>query len=502
MAFAMAISEGSATSVAFLPEGLALTFAILFGNRIGPGIFLGQFAISWSLGVNPSVGATFGLVNMISNLVGGYLFWRLRISPRLNRPRDVALLFGLSALALQPLAAAAKAIPRLAISSPDTIFHLSLYSWAGNTMGQTLLTPLLIVWCSYGFHVDSKQLRRGLFIVLGYFLGILAFKIARLGEMDPLYWLLIFGAYYLVLIWVAARSTVQTTAISNLLTTMGLLWIITSSPDSLLYFSTQNRVFYTDILILGGVVTALLISAFFGQLGERTAQLQLANASKEQLFTVIGHDLRSPIANVISMLDLVKRGYMDQAEFRKFQDELTSGIDHAYRTLENLMEWGESQRNATHPVLVTVEAAASATAAIQLLQLQSNNKRILIHNQIPASVTVHADAHHLASIFRNLLSNALKFTPEEGHITLSAHAEGDHWRISITDTGVGMTPAQITRLLGRDAALTSTPGTANERGLGLGLRITQDFIAANKGTLSIESILGKSSTFQVKLPAA
>lgn len=502
MAFAMAVSEGSATSVAFLPEGLALAFAILFGPRIGPGIFLGQFALSWSLGVIPAVGAAFGLVNMVEDLAGGYLFWRLGISPRMSRPRDVALLFGMSALLLQPLAAAAKAIPRLAISSPDTIFHLSLYSWAGNTMGQTLLTPILIAWCSYGFRVDFGQLRRALLIVLGFFLVLLAFKVSRLGEVDPLYWLLIFSAYYLTLIWVATRSTVQMTATSNLLITLGLLWVITSSPDSLLYFSTQNRVFYADILILGGVVTALLVSAFFGELDERTSQLHVSNAAKEQLFTVIGHDLRSPIATVKTTLDLMNQGHINQDEFRVFQADLTSGIDHAYRTLENLMEWGESQLHAVEANAVPVEVAATATEAIQLLQLQINNKRIVITNLIPTSARVLADSNHLASIFRNLLSNAIKFTPEDGRITLSANQAGKAWRLAITDTGVGMSTEQVARLLKPQGTLFSTLGTSNERGLGIGLRITQDFIAANHGKLSIESLPGKGSTFSIHLPQA
>lgn len=502
MAFAMAVSEGSATSVAFLPEGVALSFAILFGFRIGPGILVGQFLLSWSLGVNPVVGASFGMINMIEDVVGGYLFWKLKISPRLDRPRDVALLFGLSALALQPLAAAAKAIPRLAISSPDTIFHLSLYSWAGNTMGQTLLTPLIISWCSYAFRVDFKQLRRALLIVSGYFLAVFAFKVARLGEADPLYWLLIFSAYYLVLIWVATRSTVQITATSNFLTTMGLLWVITSSPDSLLYFSTQNRVFYADILILGGVVTALLVSSFFGQLGKRTAQLQLANAAKERLFTVIGHDLRSPIATVKSTLDLLNKGYMNQSEFREFQQGLTNCVDHAYRTLESLMEWGDSQLNAVLPAPRKVSVADCAAGAIQLFQLQANNKRIEINNQIPPTIDAWADPHHLASILRNILSNALKFTPENGHITLTASTNARQCRISIADTGVGMTRDEVARLLKAEGILVSTTGTANERGLGIGLRITRDFIDANHGELSVESTRGKGSTFHIDLPTS
>lgn len=500
MAFAMAISEGSATSVAFLPEGVALTFAILFGARVGPGIFLGQFLLSYSLGVPLGVGAAFGLVNTLEDLLGGYLFWRLRISPRLERPRDVARLFMLSALLLQPAAAALKAIPRLAISSPDAIFHLSLYSWAGNTMGQFLVAPLLLTWCSGGFRFDGRELRRGLLIVGGYFLAILAFKVARLGQIDPLYWLMIFGSFYLVLIWAAVQSRVLTTSITNLLTTMGLLWVITSSPDSLLYFSTQDRVLYTDVLILGGIVTALLISALFGQLGERTAQLQRANAAKERVFTVIGHDLRSPLAGVQSGLDLLKQGYLDREGFTEFREVLSTRLDHVHRTLENLMAWGESQLNDFQPRPAPVSLAGSAADATELFRQVMENKRIQLRNEIPTTATVFADPHHLDSILRNLLSNAVKFTPEAGRITLTAAPENDHWRLSVTDTGVGLTAEQIAEIQQLNHPMVSTPGTDGEAGLGLGLRIVQEFIAANHGQLRIESTRHQGSHFHVRLP--
>lgn len=502
LAFAMAVSEGSATSVAFLPEGLALAFAIIFGARVGPGIFLGQMALSLSLGVPIWVAAVFGAINMVEDCLGGWLFWRWRIAPALGRPRDVAALFALSALVLQPAAALGKAFPRLAISAPEDIVHLSLYSWAGNTMGQFLVAPLLLTWCSAGFRFQRRELVRGLLIVAAYFGAILLFKAARLGEIDRLYWLAIFGGFYLVLIWSAVESGTLTTALTNLLTTMGLLWVITSSPDSLLYFSTQDRVLYADVLILGGIVTALLIAALFGQLGERTLQLQQANAAKERIFAVIGHDLRSPIASLQTSLELLKSGTLEHAEFLEFQEDLHAGVEHARWTLENLMEWGARQLNELqpHPTSVSLQSAAAETAL--LFHLQAGKKRIAVENLIPEEARVWADRHQVTSMLRNLLSNALKFTPPGGRVTLSAQARETHWQISVRDSGIGMSHTQADNLFAKDREISSTLGTEKERGLGLGLRITLDFVEANGGTIRVESAPDEGTSFHVTLPEA
>jgi len=502
LAFAMAVSEGSATSVAFLPEGLALAFAILFGMRVGPGILIGQMALSLSLGVPMSVATAFGGINMVEDCVGGWLFWRWRIAPGLGRPRDVAALFLLSAVVLQPAAAMAKALPRLAISAPEDIFHLSLYSWAGNTMGQFLIAPLLLAWCSAGFRFRQRELIRGLLIVGAYFGGILLFKTARLGEVDRLYWLAIFGGFYLVLIWSAVESGTLTTSLTNLLTTMGLLWVITSSPDSLLYFSTQDRVLYADVLILGGIVTALLIAALFGQLGERTTQLQQANAAKERIFAVIGHDLRGPIASLQTSLELLQSGTLEREEFLAFQEDLRTGVEHARWTLENLMEWGALQLNELqpHPAAVSLQTITAETR--HLLHLQAETKEILVENLVPPEALVWADRHQVTSILRNLLSNALKFTPEGGRVSITA-AEGDrHWQIAVRDTGIGMAEGQAENLFQKDREMVSTLGTAKERGLGLGMRITVDFVETNGGSIRVESTPGRGTVFYVTLPKA
>jgi signal transduction histidine kinase len=112
---------------------------------------------------------------------------------------------------------------------------------------------------------------------------------------------------------------------------------------------------------------------------------------------------------------------------------------------------------------------------------------------------VWADQTQVASIFRNLLSNALKFTPTGGQVEISAEQTGDFWSVAVSDTGVGMTPEQVQRISQADVA-SSHPGTDNEKGFGLGLQICHEFVRSNRGSLSVESQIGKGSTFRFTLP--
>ncbi len=499
LAFAMAVSEGSATSMAFLPEGLALAFVIIFGPRVSPGILIGQLILSVSLGVPVAVGAAFGLINMIEDSVGGWLFWKWRISPSLERPRDVARLFALSALVLQPAAAIAKAFPRMAISGPGEIVHLSIYSWAGNTMGQFLLVPLILTWCSAGFRFNRRELSRSSLILVSYFTGIILFEHFNLGKIDRLYWLSIFGGFYLVLIWNAVQSGTLVTSLTNFIATKGFLWAIVASPDSLLYFSTQDRVLYADILILGGVATALIISALFSQLVEKTAQLTQANRAKERLFAIIGHDVRGPIVHFRTALDLLKLGGLNREEFLSVQENLRVMTDQTRWTLENIMEWGTLQLDELKCLPAPWAVRSVATDAFESLRIHAETKSIEVSIDVPDDAIVWADRQQLGSILRNLLSNAVKFTHEGGTVTVSAARLDGMWKISVQDTGIGMSARQMEDLFGDDRGFSSSTGTARERGVGLGLRIASSFVKTNGGTITVESTPGEGSAFHFTL---
>ena len=138
-------------------------------------------------------------------------------------------------------------------------------------------------------------------------------------------------------------------------------------------------------------------------------------------------------------------------------------------------------------------------STINLLKYNAKKKNIAISVDIPEHLQIFADINMITTVFRNLLSNAIKFTHEKGSIIISAQDTGKSVEITITDTGVGIKKKNIDKLFRIDTDF-STPGTANEKGTGLGLILCKEFITMNNGDIRVESEIGKGSRFIVRLP--
>lgn len=255
------------------------------------------------------------------------------------------------------------------------------------------------------------------------------------------------------------------------------------------------------------LVAALLLGIFHQtiiryqrNLEAKNLQLERAKSARDRLFSIIGHDLRGPVGNLKSSLELLGNDSLDMETFKEIRDDLHRGVDHVLIALSNLMEWGSLQTNPLEAKPESVNLHTAAHDEIQLLALLAKEKHIHIENAIPAEASLWADPRQIKSVLRNLLSNAIKFTRTDGRISFSAKRNADQWTLAVTDDGVGMDSARSHALFHTDAD--STLGTRGERGLGLGLQLCMDFVQANGGTISVESMPGKGTTFLVTLPAA
>jgi len=255
------------------------------------------------------------------------------------------------------------------------------------------------------------------------------------------------------------------------------------------------------------LVAALLLGIFHQtiiryqrNLEAKNLQLERAKSARDRLFSIIGHDLRGPIGNLKSSLDLLGNDSLDMETFQEIRDDLHRGVDHVLIALGNLMEWGSLQTNPLEARPETVNLSAAAHDEIQLLGLLAKEKHIRIDNTIPTDAEVLADPRQIKSVLRNLLSNAIKFTRVSGRISFSARLDTDKWTLAVTDDGVGMDSAKSHSLFHTDPD--STLGTKGERGLGLGLQLCMEFVHANGGTITVESTPEKGTTFLVTLPAA
>jgi len=265
--------------------------------------------------------------------------------------------------------------------------------------------------------------------------------------------------------------------------------------------------------LLGGIILLLLVLMFNflqryrfrkqanAKLEEQKQQLEQTSLLKDKIFSILSHDLRSPISALTGTLYLMDNKLLSAEEFETVKAQLGRQLGTVTATLDNLLLWSQNQMDGQSlPKKDELIAKAVVQESINLLSPVAAYKTIKIENQIPAYFRLMADKQHIDIVLRNLISNAIKFTPADGKITISAKTSGNQITICVTDTGVGMSTEQIQQLFHVKTHFT-TYGTMNEKGTGLGLLLCKEFVEKNDGKLFVESEPGKGSSFCFTLPS-
>lgn len=236
-------------------------------------------------------------------------------------------------------------------------------------------------------------------------------------------------------------------------------------------------------------------------LEKREDELKEINETKDKLFSIIGHDLRGPIGALQGLLKMYVDGDVGKNEFLSFIPKLNEDVSHISFTLNNLLSWGQSQMKGTitRPSKISLKNIVSDN--INLLSKASNTKSIRIVNRVAENTLAWSDGNQIDIVIRNLISNALKFTPENGMITIDAQLKKEEWLISVKDTGIGMDKETQEKLFQKSSNFT-THGTNNEKGTGLGLTLCKEMVENNKGTIWVDSIIRKGTSFYFTLPKA
>jgi signal transduction histidine kinase len=235
------------------------------------------------------------------------------------------------------------------------------------------------------------------------------------------------------------------------------------------------------------------------ELNEKSVELEKLNATKDKLFGIIGHDLRSPINSLKGLMDMLANQYISAEEFVMFSGKLRNGVEHAHFTLNNLLEWANTQLKGLVADPIMTNVAELGEENFNFLGQLAAAKEIALDNQIAPDLEAYIDPDQINLVFRNLISNAIKFTPEKGSITLKSAIEADFCKISIIDTGVGMSPENAAKLFNKTTHFT-TYGTSGEKGTGLGLLLCQEMVEKNGGQIWVESQLGQGTSFNFTLP--
>lgn len=235
------------------------------------------------------------------------------------------------------------------------------------------------------------------------------------------------------------------------------------------------------------------------KLKQNEDELRELNKAKNKFFSIIAHDLKGPVSSINKAMNLLLYEDITEEGRIEIMKELKDISTRTFSLIENLLDWAKIQRNtiALNPSFLEVKLSFDET--VQLLLPQAKDKNISIIKEIDKDLKIFADERMLKTVFRNLISNAIKFTGFNGNIIIKALKANENIEISITDNGVGISEERFSELF-RLGEKISTEGTAGERGTGLGLILCKEFVEKNNGKITLKSKLDEGSSFILTFP--
>lgn len=243
------------------------------------------------------------------------------------------------------------------------------------------------------------------------------------------------------------------------------------------------------------------LSELNSSLKQSEKELTRLNATKDKFFSIIAHDLKNPFTALVSLTDILyqKMDTMDSTRKNELLSQINRAAKNTYLLLENLLEWSRAQQGQLQFNAENIDLYHLVDEIVNLQLAAANQKDISLDVQIGQHFDVFADKYMLSFILRNIIGNAIKFTPNSGHVVISAHSNQKNVILQITDTGLGMNKRVVEQLFDLNHHYT-TEGTNKEKGAGLGLILVKEFVNRHQGLISVQSAPGQGSTFKILLP--
>ena len=234
---------------------------------------------------------------------------------------------------------------------------------------------------------------------------------------------------------------------------------------------------------------------------KQNAELRATLNNRDKMYSVIAHDLRSPMASIRMVLNLVAASVSPETlgpELFELIDKANRESEEVHDLLDNLLKWTKSQTGRLTVVTQDLDLNDIIPGVVDIFEVIAQTKHIkldLQHTDTP--LMVRADNDMLKTVVRNFMSNAIKFSPENSSIEIIMGTEGDFAKVSVKDHGVGIAADRLASIFNKGE---TTYGTGGEEGSGLGLQLCQDFARKNGGDCLVESVEGEGSTFSVLIP--
>jgi signal transduction histidine kinase len=238
------------------------------------------------------------------------------------------------------------------------------------------------------------------------------------------------------------------------------------------------------------------------ELEEQRKKLQESNSTKDKFFSIIAHDLRSPFTITLGFTELLMKKFdtFTTEQIKEFIVHIHESSQKQFKLLENLLQWSRIQLGRIRFDPINVNLNSICNNVISVLELNAKKKDIDIINEIKDDTKIYADENMITTIGRNLLSNAIKFTPRGGKIKLYSTLKNNYVEIWVQDSGIGISADTLPKLFRIDEN-TSTPGTEEETGTGLGLVLCKELVEKHGGQIYAESIPGEGTTMKFTVPS-
>ena len=258
----------------------------------------------------------------------------------------------------------------------------------------------------------------------------------------------------------------------------------------------ENKGSYNGLFILTRDITRQV--GIENRFRIQSDQLIATNKLKDRLFSIIAHDLRSPLINLNEVIKMLNSDLISDADFKLFIPTLSNNISYTTGLLENLLFWSRSQLQGENIKPIYLNFKDITDNIITLFDNAIKEKNIATENNLDSSSLVYADMDMIHLIVRNLISNAIKFSKHGGSIKITSQIKGNDFIMCISDSGVGISKQNQKKLFEQETF--TTRGTDNEEGTGLGLLLCKDFIEKNGGKIWVESKIGVGTKFFVQIP--
>lgn len=388
------------------------------------------------------------------------------------------------------------------------LFNIPFNYFSGLRMTSVIFACLTLM-IGYLYYLARFRKQVSISIAVSSFLVMMLFAVNYFfsGGIRGATFLSLMLAFVLIII-VSPKKLYALWVGLSLLIVVGLLWAEYYHPEIIRVSYSDRKALFVDIAFTYG--TGILVSFFSifylkeayneekKSADQKTIELTQLNEEKLKLFSIISHDLQAPLSSLHSYVRLVANDRFNSDERKQVERGLANALHGTQEMLSNMLVWSQNQLGGAHITLMPHTIQEVLMPVVDIQKIYAYQKGIVLETSIDGSLKVLVDRDMLQLIVRNLINNAIKFTPPDGYIRVSVTQYGALCQITVEDNGIGIPIEQQDALFSLKTR--STYGTNNERGIGLGLFLCKEYAQAQNGSISFESELGKGTRFYLRLP--